>query len=479
MTVTLALCAAAALAQEPAGEMFDPDAPPLVAEPSALDERFQVTRLDGGPEEMAPPFAPMFVTGQLDNGLTVSVLAAPDMPVVATQVWVQVGSAHEAPSEAGFAHLFEHLMFGATTRYDKEAYSRHHTTHGGNENAYTAFDNTVYISEIGPQWHDPVLVFEADRMVNLVLDAENLANEQKIVTEELRLRTENNPLARLLSPALEALFGEHPYGHSPAGTKADIANADLELVKKFYDGYYHPANMHLVVVGPVDAPTVVRRAEALFGPTEKQRLVPPEVPALAGWDFPERVTLTEDVPPIKVAGAVYVGPTRQDPDYWAWKVMVEMLAGGELDRFREELVTERGKAVEAATIAEELRAGGILAFGSINLPFRSQRGAFKHLHAAVDGLDGADWLSQANLDTARRRLLRDTLEARYYAADMADAIGQAWSWQGDPSLALGGATEAIEAVTLAQVRTAWQTWVMDATPVELFVKRGKAQEVEP
>ena len=156
------------------------------------------------------------------------------MPIVATQILVQVGSAHEASNEAGFAHLFEHLMFGATSNHDKEAYSRHHTINGGSENAYTSFDNTVYISEIGPLVHDQVLVLEADRMANLVLSQDNLDNEKKIVTEELRLRTENNPVSRLLGPALEGLFGDHPYGHSPAGTKEDLAAADLGLVQKFY-----------------------------------------------------------------------------------------------------------------------------------------------------------------------------------------------------------------------------------------------------
>ncbi len=426
------------------------------------------------PEPAPAVVEPGFLSAILHSGLKVSILSDPDQPVVATQMWVQVGSAHETDSEKGFAHLFEHLMFGETASHDKEAYSRHHTINGGSENAYTSFDNTVYISEIGPTVHEQVLAFESDRMVNLILDADNLANEQKIVTEELRLRTENNPAARLLGPALAALFGEHPYGHSPAGTREDIAAADLALVQKFYAGYYHPANMHLVIAGPVSGPETLARVQELFGPVDKERLVPPEVPDLSTWTFPERITLKEDLPPIKIAAQVWFGPTRRDADYWAYRVMTEMLAGGELDRFREELVTRRGKAIEAFTIAEELRAGGILAFGSLNLPFRMKGRAFKHIDQSIEALNEGAWMSEANLETVRRRMLRDELGRRYYAASMADAIGQAYAWQGDDALALEGASEAIDAVTLEQVRAAWQRYVIDASPVELFIKKGKA-----
>ncbi len=427
------------------------------------------------PAEAAPAVVePGFISASLHSGLKVSILSDPDQPVVATQMWVQVGSAHETDVEQGFAHLFEHLMFGETTSHDKEAYSHHHTINGGSENAYTSFDNTVYISEIGPDVHGQVLAFESDRMLNLVLDADNLANEQKIVTEELRLRTENNPAARLLGPALAALFGEHPYGHSPAGTKEDIAGADLDLVQKFYAGYYHPANMHLVIAGPVSGPETLAEVSALFGPVDKERLTPPDVPDLSTWSFPERIVLKEDLPPIKIAAQVWFGPTRRDADYWAYRVMTEMLAGGELDRFREELVTERGKAIEAFTIAEELRAGGILAFGSLSLPFRMRGKAFRLIEDSIEALDAGAWMSEDNLETVRRRMLRDELGRRYYAESMADAIGQAYAWQGDDSLALEGASEAIDAVTLDQVHAAWQTYVIDAQPVELFIKKGKA-----
>jgi zinc protease len=454
-SLILALTASVGLAQDPADPEAAESAEDVVAAP-------EVVTVEHG-----------FISNTLDNGLHVSILSDPSMPIVATQIWVQVGSAHEADNEKGFAHLFEHLMFGETSRHDKEDYARLHTANGGSENAYTAFDNTVYISEIAPAVHDTVLELEADRLVNLILSAENLANEQKIVTEELRMRTENNPAARLLGPALAGIFGEHPYSHSPAGTKEDIAAADLELVKKFYEGYYHPANLHLVIVGPVPGEQTMARVEELFGVIDKERLVPPEVPSLSSWTFPARMTLKEDLPPIKIAGLVYFGPDIQSEDYWPYRVMTEMLAGGELDRLREELVSSQGKAVEAFTIAQEFQTGSFLAFASLSLPLRCKRKAFRLLDGAIGSVGQGDWMSEASLETVRRRMLRQELSSRYYAASMAEALGTAYAWQGDDRLALGGNSEAIEAVTLEQVQAVWASYVVDATPMALFIKKGK------
>ena len=138
-----------------------------------------------------------FVDETLANGLRVTIVSDPSLPVVATRVWYHIGSANEDPQQLGFAHLFEHLMFGGTAKSPKEAYWQWHTRHGGSVGAHTAFDETVYESDIPPEAFPEVLDFEADRMLNLALNEDNLANEKKIVTEELRLRNENSPEARL------------------------------------------------------------------------------------------------------------------------------------------------------------------------------------------------------------------------------------------------------------------------------------------
>ncbi len=409
----------------------------------------------------------------LENGFEISVLADPGYPVVSTQIWVAVGSAQEASNEMGFAHLFEHLMFGGTATADKDAYSRWLTIHGGRENAYTTWDDTVYHSLVAAPWQDRVLELEADRFQHLALDQANLDNEKRIVTEELRIDVENEPFSRLFEPLLRKFFGDHPYAHSPLGTKEDIAAADLALCQKFYGGYYRAPNLSLVVVGPVDGPAMVARATELFGAMPKQALEPAAVPPIVGHPFPGRIALKEHIPPIRLTVLVYPTPSPRDRDWWPMQLVETMLHGSEVDRFREEIVTERGKALEAQTISFDMKAGGFLGFGSVSLFLRGTEKAFRHAHDAVEALGGLAWATDESLATAKRRLRSNELKKGYYAEARAQAIGQAAGWQGDPRLGLETRDAAIAAVTLDDVRAAWKRYVADATPTEIVVSRGK------
>ena len=187
--------------------------------------------------------AAQYVEERLDNGLLVTIYADSRMPVVSTEVWYHVGAANEDPDSRGFAHLFEHLMFAGTAEFPRGTYARYVTRNGGYRNAYVNWDQTVYISQVAPQHHRQILAMEADRMVNLELTEEALDNEKKIVTEELRLRLENNPERRALVAGMSAGLSGHPYATLPAGTREDIARANLDQCRRFYARYYGPATL--------------------------------------------------------------------------------------------------------------------------------------------------------------------------------------------------------------------------------------------
>ena len=208
---------------------------------------------------------PGFIHEALPNGMEVSILPDSSYPIVATRVWYHVGAANEDPGTRGFVHLFEHLMFGGTATRDKRAYWDHHHACGGSNNAYTDWDETVYQSDIPPAGHAQVLEMEADRMIHLRLDQENLDNEKRIVTEELRAGTENDPMTRVQLAALKGVLREHPYAVDPVGTKEDIAAVKLERVRDFYARYYKPRNAHLIVVGPVDGGSLLSDVHRIFG----------------------------------------------------------------------------------------------------------------------------------------------------------------------------------------------------------------------
>ena len=409
------------------------------------------------------------VSRRLANGLEVTIVPDARLETVATQVWVHVGSANEEEQTRGFAHLFEHLMFGGTASHPKEDYALLHERHGGYENAFTSFDETVYVSEIAPEGHDEVLALEADRLVNLALSEENLANEKKIVTEELRLRTENDPMVRVMLRALEAILGEHPYALSPAGTREDIARATLEHAREFYRRYYRPTNAHLVVVGPVDPQHVLARIEEVFGPLEAGEGPPADVPEVLGWPMPELVRLEEDLPPVETVLVGFPLPTPRHPDHAALAVMRELLGGGRVDPFVEELVRRRKKAVYAQTEHLEFRRGGAVIFAAAFLPYHRERTERRLVRESLEVLGRMQWLDEASFEGARRRLLRRVYGEAYSPVALADSLGRARWWRGDEKLALHRAEE-LRAVSQEDVRRVFRKYVTDAEPVTLVIR---------
>jgi zinc protease len=417
--------------------------------------------LAGDPEEMTS------VT--LNNGLKVTILPDQSTPLVATQVWYRVGSADEAPGSFGFAHLFEHLMFGDTAKHDKHDYAELHHRHGGYENAYTTFDETVYVSEIAPAHHRKVLEMEADRMVNLELTQANLDNEIRIVSEELRLGMENDPFSRIYIAALKAALVDHPYAHPPGGTRDDVGAATTTACRQFYERYYRPGNAHLVVTGAVDPEETLQTVEATFARLPATQYETQEVPPLLGWDLPEMVELRDDLPPAEIAMLAYILPPADRQDRAAMAVLEQMLSGGELDLFAEILVTQRHKSVYARSEWLQLRQGGAAAFSAAYLPYRRRATAFRLMEETIAKLGELAWLDEKSLASAKRALLRQELDRSYYVRLQAEAIGKAAWWLGDEQLALTRVEE-IEAVTREQVATAFRQVLIETEPVRVYLR---------
>jgi predicted Zn-dependent peptidase len=391
---------------------------------------------------------------------------------VATQLWYHVGSAHEEPDNRGFAHLFEHLMFGATAHLPRGEYERYHHRYGGYENAYTSFDETVYLSEIAPERHARVLEMEADRMVHLIFDAQNLENEKKIVSEELRVSMENDPFSRVMVATLKETLGEHPYARTPGGTREDVAAATLDHGREFYRRYYRPGNAHLVIVGPVDAPRTLQQVRSLFGELPAGDTAPAEVPPVLGWPLPAEVVLREDLPPVETALLAFPLPPADTPDRAALALLRQLLGGGEVDPLDEILVRRRNKAVMAQTVWLQMREGGALVLAAAYLPYRRKATAFRLLEQSLDELSELEWLTEESLASARRTLLRRIHERVYFADQRAEAIGRAQAWLAEARLAFEEA-DLLERVTREQVAQAFRERLLQVKPVRIYLKPEK------
>jgi zinc protease len=422
------------------------------------------------PARSAPPSG--FLDRSLANGMRVTIVPDTSLPIVSTRLWYHVGAANESLNTRGFAHLFEHLMFGGTTTREKGAWEAHHHRFGGVENAHTSWDETTYESDIPPAGFREVLAMEADRMVNLRLDEKALANEKRIVTEELRATIENDPYRRMLEVALKKLCGDHPYAVTPLGTKEEIAAATLEHAREFYARYYRPRNSHLVIAGAVDGPATLAEIERRFGSIPAAGETPPDVPSLAGWKFPERIRLVEDLPPAEVAVLVYPLPPPDSGDDAALGVLEEIFTGGEVDPFREDLVRSRKQALDAGIQVLKLRRGGVLCFYSAVLPYRSESGQFAVMDETMRRLHRAEWLTDARLAGAKRKLLRRIEQQRYRADQLADAVALNRWWRGDAALAFTQA-DRVAAVTRADVARVFERYVTKTSPVAVYIQPEK------
>ncbi len=410
-----------------------------------------------------------YVSETLPNGLVVSILDDPLAPVVATQVWYHVGSADEDAGSRGLAHLFEHLMFGRTSHHGERDYWEYHHASGGENNAYTTPDETVYVSEIAPDREEGVLGLEADRMVNLVLEPSNLDNEKKIVTEELRLRAENSPETRVMVAAQRALLRDHPYAFDPSGSKEDVARATVESCRAFYDHHYHPNHAHLVIVGPVDPRRTQEAVERAFGSIPPGGVDHADVPPLLGWSYPGEVDLEEDLPPVETSIIGFPLPPVGSEDAAAIEVLIQLLGRGSVDPFREDLVRRRRKAVAAGTEVIELRRGGAILFYAASLPYRRKATAFRLMEETRATLSRLEWLDEQKLASAKRALELADARQRYYASSEAEAIGRALWWDGDDRRAFDRMAR-IRAVTLDQVAAAYRRYVGQPAAIRLYIR---------
>jgi len=240
-------------------------------------------------------------TARLDNGLRVVVSADRSVPVVAVNLWYDVGSRHEPAGRTGFAHLFEHLMFEGSVNVAKTEHMKLVQGAGGSLNATTNPDRTNYFETVPAEHLALALWLEADRMGGLVpaLTQETLDNQREVVKNERRQRYDNVPYGDAWLRLLPLLYPPgHPYHHATIGSMDDLNAADLATFQAFHQMYYVPNNAVLTVVGDTDAGEVFGLAEKFFGGIAARDDIPPApdgrlVDPLAG---PVRQTVTADVP---------------------------------------------------------------------------------------------------------------------------------------------------------------------------------------
>jgi zinc protease len=277
----------------------------------------------------------------LDNGLRVLVQDDPRNPIVAVQVFYRVGSRNERPGATGLAHFLEHMMFKGTPTYGRGQIARLIEENGGRDNAYTTKDLTSYYTTIAADRLDLVLRIEADRMRHLLLNAAEIDSERKVVMEERRMRSEDDPDGLVYEAMSSLAFKAHPYRWPIIGWMSDIARINRAELRAFYDTYYLPNNAILVIAGDVRAPAALAMARRHFGRIARGA-VPPPVTAVEPAPLDERrLVVRREQAQLPVVNIAWHVPNHSSADAPALELLSTLLSSGRTSRLYQKLVYEK------------------------------------------------------------------------------------------------------------------------------------------
>lgn len=291
----------------------------------------------------------MFET-KLANGLRVIVKEDHRAPTVVHMVWYRAGAMDEKDGYSGVAHALEHLMFKGTKSFKSGEFNKRVAQAGGRDNAFTSLDYTAYFQIVPKTALPEMMRLEADRMSNLTLTSKEFDSEIKVVMEERRLRTEDNPVS-LVHEAMNAVtYQAHPYRRPVIGWMDDLENMTWQDARAWYNDWYAPNNAYVVVVGDVDHADVFRLAEKYYGPNKAKTL-----PIRKPQNEPEQtgirrviVKAPAQLPYIALSWKVpkLINP-RKDRDPYALAVLAAILDGHSAARFSKALIRGSGIAQSA------------------------------------------------------------------------------------------------------------------------------------
>ena len=275
----------------------------------------------------------------LNNGLRVVVHVDKSTPMAVLDVIYDVGARDEEPNKTGFAHLFEHLMFGGSVHIP--SYDEPLQMAGGENNAYTTNDLTNYYLQLPAENLETAFWLESDRMLSLAFDENSLEVQRKVVVEEFKEHYINKPYGDVWHKMRELAYKVHPYKWMTIGKElSHVENAQLQDVKDFFFKHYTPANAILTVAGNVSVDEVKRLAEKWFGniaPGEKYVRSLPQEPAQTAPAFLE----VKAPVPLDALYKCWHISSRLDRRYYVMDLITEILGGGASSRLYQSLVKEQ------------------------------------------------------------------------------------------------------------------------------------------
>jgi len=297
----------------------------------------------------------------LENGLRVILSRDPRAPVVAVNLWYDVGSKHEKPGKTGFAHLFEHMMFQGSANVEKGQHFSLVQAAGGTCNASTWLDRTNYFETLPGHELELGLWLEADRMASLLpaMTQEKLDNQRDVVKNERRWSVDNQPYGDWDERIQELVYPDgHPYHHSTIGSMEDLSAASLTDVGDFFATWYAPNNAVLTIAGDFETDAALEMVRRHFGPIPPNAALPAPPDMRVGPRIGSNVreTKADQVPLARVYLAHRSPPFGTDV-FDALDVSADILGSGRASRLYASLVREQRLAQDAGVFVFPIVGG--------------------------------------------------------------------------------------------------------------------------
>ena len=380
--------------------------------------------IDPGANAAVRPPKLDYTMTKLPNGLQVVVLEDHSTPIVHAEIWYHVGSKNERPGRTGFAHLFEHMMFKGSKNVEPEGHPSWISSVGGQSNAYTTEDATVFWQTFPAQYLPLVLWLEADRLASLRIEEKVFQTEREVVKEERRMRVENQPYGRLNEIIYDQAFTTHPYKHPTIGSMHDLEAASVDDVRDFFRTYYVPENATLVLVGDFDTKEALGLVTQYLGRVPKaSRPVPRDIPKEPPQPKERRVELEENWPLPAVVVAHHI-TFDGHPDSYPLHVASKVLSDGQSSRIYKSLVYDKQIALAAFGGANIIEDPNLFFAVAIVQPGHTPQEATKALIAELDRLK-AEPITESELQQAKNQFARDYILGRESNKEKAMTLGHA------------------------------------------------------
>jgi zinc protease len=345
-------------------------------------------------------------------------------PIVHLQIWYHVGSKNERPGRTGFAHFFEHMMFKGSKNVEAEGHPSYISSVGGQSNAFTNEDATVFWETVPSQYLPLILWLEADRMASLKIDEKAFKNEREVVKEERRMRIENQPYGRLQEIIADQTFVAHPYKHPVIGSMKDLDAASVDDVREFFRTYYVPNNATAVLVGDFDSKEALALVSLYLGRVPaSDKPVPRDIPKEPPQTKEKRVTLNDEWPLPAVIVAYHI-TFDGNPDSYPLHIASKILSDGQSSRIYRQLVYEKGIALAAFGGGNIIEDPNLFFAVAIVQPGHTTEEATTALVAELDKLRDAP-VSAAELQQAKNQFARDYILGRESNQSKAEQLGHA------------------------------------------------------